>query len=686
MVSSYSHRVPPADEEVSEATKAQRERLDALYPKPTISDILTFRDRVQRNRSQWLLNTEAVRELRYHEDQTPDKYQRQLNIPEDRRFRTNLTGNEIDRVTALLNRNAPKVLVPPMGETNTARTRAEVQTRWGQQLLVSLERDAPLPLWSMGDDAAAECGLGAYEWYLTERWEEYRELADRRDGVTEAAERREIDAQLRAIGLPFAVRYVDPECVYWEPDDHGSGRAGRWAAFERKSYAQVFYGLRDKLSEEEWEEAQLPPIAALGHPDRWQVRYGSLETPLLYQGVYDDTGEVEVIRYHDRRWTVEAVAGKIVDCYEHGLPAVPGFLQFGKVTSSTYQGYQLRGVTVGMLEHERVLNDAITLWLDNQYTYGRPFPLITTDLEGSPLMDRTGNPIPINLSDPRNPPQLGPGQHVEDAFKGFTGQIDPNFLGMINSYFRASGLNEVAMGEAPGSDPSGYALNVLSSGAAGPYMAMVRNKQRVLEQIIDFSRVAVRDVIQGDVYLSVDAGSGDQPSVEYICIGPDEVDEVPCRVTIDPNTDAQRLAIAQLLSTAHKEGYVQKRTVQRYAYGSVIEDFDAEDRAIVRDQAMQALLPVIVDHVVQRVRQEGFPETLAGGGQGPGAMPQMGPQGGGGPMLMGAPGGPGPEPTAPTVGPQMAQASQAGAGALANMARGGQQPLRQGLPSGGPNP
>jgi len=405
-------------------------------------------------------------------------------------------------------------------------------------------------------------------------------------------------------------------------------------------------------------------------------------TMLFYDAIPDNDGEVEVMRYYDRRWCTEVVAGRIVDQYEHGLPGVPVFLQFGKVTSNPYMGFQLRGVTFGMIEQELALNDNMTFVLDNMMTYGRPFPVIETAVDGEPLMDPSGQPMVLRLNDPRQPPQLGRGQKIVDAFQGFHGQIDQGFLALMNQYFRTSGMNPIAQGEAPGADASGYALNTLSQSATSIYQQIIINKQRTQQNIIDFTRLAVRDVIQGTVWLSIESWNEEQGrnDIEFLGLSPEDIDEVPSRVVIDPLSDAQRLAITEWLRAGNQEGYVPRRDVQRVGYGSVIEDPDQADDAIMLDRGMEALMPIIIQSVMQQVQQEGFPETLAGGGQPtPPGQPMAPPQGG---PLNGETGGPGPEPTAPALGMGGAQASQGGASAiqaLHNIGRGGQQPMQQGL-------
>lgn len=649
--------------------------LEERYPEPSLGDLLTMRDRIARHSQGWLRLVNRVRELRYHQDVLPEKWAQELSLDEEHRFRTNLTDNEISRVVALMTRNRPKVYIPPAGTKTQAQKRSQKQTRWGQELIEALERQSVLPIWDRGDDSAVETALGVYEFFLTDDFEEYADRAETMKGLT-GADRAEAEAALRAYGLPFGIRALDPTTVYWEPS-YGKRSCGRILIVEKKDYRQVFGELADKLTDEQWNEAQLPPIAALGMPDAsvWNVRYESGDDPAVYAAVPDD-GQVEVIRYYDEHWIVEAVAGRIVQAEPHGFPGVPVFLQFGKVTSSSFVGNMLRGVTFGMLEHETALNDILTLWEDNHFAYDRPFPAVETSENGSPLTNADGTPQVIHLDDPHKPPQLGPGQKIVDAFGGFRGQMDPQFITMLNSYFHMSGLNPIAQGESPGADTSGFALNTQQSAATALYVQLLKNKQRTMGEIIDFCRTVVRDVLGFGV--TVASGGEDGRPIEYVTLEPEDVDDVPTRVNIDPLSDAQRMAITQWAQVGNERGYISRRTVQRVGYGSVIDDLDAEDDAIVKDGAKRELIPVLVQAVVQRVVAKAFPELNA-------APPEVPPGATG--AESGVPGMTPPQPS--TIGREGARASQVSRGAggggqspaqgMAARSRGGQQPVQQGI-------
>ena len=616
-----------------ELAAKRRERnavLDRHWPEPTLGDIMELKDRLERERTGWSDEVALVRMMRFNNDQTPEKWAKKLNIPEERRFHSNRTANEINRVVGTMGRNPPKVTIRPAGDTQVSIQRAEKQSAWGGELLRYIERNSVYPVWSRGDDAAAETGLGGFEWYMTDRWQDVEELITSRDPEVDDPDLdKQIDEALRIAGCPFNIRPIDPLSLYFDIDEDGIATA---IIYERKHYAQVYENLRDRLSSEELEEAQLPAPGARSWPAR------QFETSWTYLGAEqtknfapDAQGQVECIRYYDKRWFVEIVAGKVVESKEHKLPGVPVFPQFGKLTSNPSAAYMMQGITMGMISQELAINDLFTLALDNQMTYGRPFPVVTTSENGSSNIDQDGQPQVIHLDDPAHPPVLGPGQAVMDAFGAFRGNIDPQFVRAIDSYWQMSGQNPIAAGESPGSDPSGYAINSLTSGAQALYESMLDNKCQTLGRVVDFSRMAVRDTFQETVYLSVPALKG--KGIEYIGLGPDDIDEVPTDVSVDPMSDTQRMAFTEWLAAGNNGKYISRRTVQQRGYGGVITDPDDEDKEILRDDIRQMLIPFMAQLIVQTVAQDAFPSP---GAPPPGGPPPLPPGGGGGDGYAGA--------------------------------------------------
>jgi hypothetical protein len=663
-----------AELELTEDGKAEISALkadnDRIWPKPELGDILELKQQLEDDRTNWAAQVNNVRTARHLEDTTPEKWAKKLNLPEDRRFHSNNTGNEINRVVSMLGRNPARVTIPYTASTNVAIQRAEKQAQWAQAFLKAAERSARLPIWSRGDDAVVESGLGGFELYMTEAWEKVEKLIKERDpDVVDPDLDKQIDEALKTAGLPFAMRPIDSMALLVDPEDPDSPVL----IVERKRYRNVYRRLQSKLSADEVEKLKLPRPGQRSWPDHQRlVRYSYGDTEETYEAhTAGEAGNlVEVIRYYDARWYVEVVAGRITECSEHRWPGIPVFPQFGKVTSSANSEWMLQGIVFGMLSQELAINDLVTLGLDNQYTYGRPFPVVTTSENGSNLLDKDGQPSVIRLDDPSRPPQLGPGQDVKDAFGGFAGNIDPQLLQLIQSYWQMSGLNPIAQGESPGADPSGFALNTLNTGAQALYESILDNKVKTLGNIIDFVRLAIRDTIGETVYLSVE--TNDHKGIEYLGLGPDDIDESPATVYIDPKSDMQKLAIISMLSTANQQGYISRRPVQVLGLTGIVEDPDDEDKQITLDNAKAMMLPQIVQSVLMQVTQDAFPELAA---QPPGAPPPGGPQAGQSPDGLQQQG------ITPPRGTSVGNPAPKPGVAQANRGRAGQQPANQGVPA-----
>lgn len=674
------------EDELAEEERLAREAAAADYPQPELQDIQDLRKileedlRVYRfgrgeanqdgrgtTASDEQLNgpigLQQVRDMRYQRDQMPDKWQRILKTPY--RFRSRLTHNEIMRVVALMTRNRPAAEIKPRGPGSKAQERAERETRWANELIPALERQAAFPLMRTYVDSVAEAGIGIFEVYLNSEYDDVDEeiLAD----PTEDPRRynRERDQALQARGLPFGVQVIDPMNALLDFDETGIARA---IIVERRRYKDVYARLRRKLGHEAFEELRLP--------NPWQPGGSS---PAL-NTVSDARGEVEIMRYYDRYWYVYVVGGKIVEATPHGMPSTPIVTSFAATTSSSNYSERLQGVVWGMVAMEQALNDLITLRLDVGFTFGRPRLAIETDVEGQ-LRSPDGKPTTVDFSDPTKAVELNRGQKVVDAFKDFQSRLDPNLEQTIMGLWQRSGMNPVAQGDSPGADPSGYSINSLQAAANALYETSLDNVARGLGNLIDFVRRMIRDTIGERVFLTVPMADRRQGGTEWLGLGPDDVDETPCEVRIDPLNDVNRLAIRESLMVAMEKGIVPRRVVQTVGFGA--DDPDDWDDQIVEDQAFQMLVQMAVQEalaIVQGGALQPDPSMGAGGPQG--APPQGGPQ-----QVGGAPAGDnGAMPAAPqgaSVGRETVAAQQGGANPAtrnANRARGGQRPRGQGVP------
>lgn len=656
---------------LSEMERGERAKADLKYPKPESGDIQDLYVSMQ---AEWAPFHDLVnrnQEVRYQRDETPAKWQR--NLERDGRIRSRLTHNEILRVVSNQTRNPYRVDVPPAGTDADSVARAKKQTRWCNALLPAFERRAGKPLRRPFVDAQNADGIVAWEFALTDAYDrldlEYREIAEEKDGQVITRKERDseyvkrTEKEIMSAGLPFSLRMIEARALYWREDDDGVCKA---IVAEQKPYEQVFSKLVDRLSADRIRELELPKPGNRG----WPI---SATTDSFAN---DAQGTVECLRYYDRRWYVYMVGGIVVDGpREHGLPGVPIFPCRGIVTSSPNLTEQMQGITWGMADIELALNDMLTLGVDVSYTYSRPHPAVETALGGEIVTDpATKKPIKLDLSDPRKIPQLNPGQKVVDAFQNFEPRLNETVLSTLLNIWQRNGMNPVAQGVSPGADPAGYTVNTMIGASLSHYEICLDNEARTWEQVCDFARKVVRDTIEERVFLSAPMEDKREGGVEWLGMGPDDVDETPCVVTIDPMSDQNRLAERQSLEGAWAKGIIPRSIVQQRGYGA--EDTLVWDDMIIREKVIDKTLLMLIDTAMLRVRmmqpQPAPPDVPPPGMEVPGDK-QL------------PPGAVPADPNAPTVGKERSEASQgAGSGAVSRAFAGHDRGYRPPRGAGAP--
>lgn len=549
----------------------------------------------------------GVRDVRYHRDQLPPKWQDQLEGAT--RIRSNLSNTEIGNARGLLGRNPIKVSIPPIGSLSNAVERANHEQRWCDSLPAALERETGHPLIQEVDDALVEGGICAVEVYLTDAYDgiDFNQTKATGDLAGDALEETDaeyasrVEAELMTCGLPFGVRPVDPLSLLFDRDQYGVYVA---VVSERKPYRVVFDDIRKKMTPKQFKSRNYPEPWSEGVAERYT----------------DYTGEGMVLtrKYYDRRWYVYMVGSEIVEVKEHGMPGVPVLIGYGWVTSSPTLGEKYQGVTWGMVGLERALNDRLTLDFDVQVTYSRPLPYIESAVGAQMIMEQGTNRAKV-LDLTRGVIQLNPGQQLKDATASFKVQRTEG-LDILMGLFTRSGMNPVAQGESPGTDPSGYAINALQNSAQSRYKPFMDGKQRFWGNVFDFVRLVVRDVVAEDVYITAPMDDANPNSgLEWMKYGPDDVTETPCTVYVDPLDDTNRAAIAAWLGNGVDRGLVPEEELMKRGYGaqSTSEwyraiDLDAIRRAL-RSRAVQETLATI--DAEAQAQQGTVPQLLGPDGQ-----------------------------------------------------------------------
>ncbi len=615
---------------------------DALYPKPEAEEILRLYQDLRGDFSIFHQKIRDGRQVRFQHDQLPGKYMRQQQ--DGRRIYTRLSHNEIMRVVAMQCRNDYKVELLPTGSTAKARERAEKQTRWSQNFRKAMERRSKTALRRMVVDNQVGDGLGVWEVYLTDAYDKL-DMDERRDGESDSEFMSRTSEDLISAGSPIGLRQVDPLSVFFSPGEEGLCNA---LIVESRPANREFRALRARLGEQGYQE--------------WITRPGGIAGTPVDQPGEGHSQTVECMRYYDSRWYASFVDGKLVDGpTEHNLPGVPVFLVEGMTTGSPNLSERFQGICWGMQHIELLMNDILTRDADTALTFQKPKVAVSSPADARAIPRQLNGDAPVlRFGDDGAVPYLEPGQVIIDATAGFKAHDTNELKQMALQLWQRSGLNPISQGQSPGSDPAGYTVNTLQSAAANLYEVSLDNEARAWEQVVDFARLMVRDTIRMAAYLSVPMQDSRKGGTEWLALGPEDVDETPCQVTVDPLSDVNRMAMRQSLIQGNQAGFVPRRVVQQVGFGA--EDPAAWDDELIEDEAQSQLRPEMVRQVIARV-------------MGPPEMSPTGP----GPASPPGPGGPGAPPGAlpappqpPSVGTDLSGASQSPAQAASSAGRAGQ--------------
>lgn len=668
---------------LSELQRKERAAEEILCPQPDLQDVLNF---YRAQRTFWgphKAQMNVQRQVRYLEDQTPEKWAQYLEG--ERRVRTRLSHNEILRVSANQTKSKFKVTQRPAGATSDAVKKAKKQQRWMQEFFRAMEARSALGLRRRFVDSLNGDGIGVYEVYLTGKYEKRvdftrRQVDEDGEGLTREEKDREYmdrtEGEILQLGecAEIGVRFIDAMAYYFEPNDEEASPAShgvkRSLIAEKKNYRELYAEQMLSKGQNKLEELRLPKAGDLGWPadaPSWGIGGESVDSGV----VNDANGDVEYIRYYDAVWLVEIIGGMLVTCERHGLPGVPTFQALCIVTGTSHLSRSVQGITWGMLDLELSANDLLTNWLDTKLTYGRPAPGIMTRPGGTPMTDkRTGEFVTLDISDPTDVKQLGVGQEPFDWYEKFHGRLSESDVATFIGLWERNGLNPITQGQAPGAGTAGYMGNLMMGAAMTPYEGAVEAEEKVMGQVLDFARLMVRDTIKERLYLSVPMEDRKIGGTEWLGLGPKDVDETPCEVKLNLVSDANKLSRQQSLVLGMEKGLIRRERVQTEGWD--IEDTEAEDIGILEDTVVGRLGGLLTENAMERVRvpKPQPPQILGPNGE---PLPPSGGGGGGAPPAAAEPPAPG-----PGVGAEAAAASQG----FTSKARAGQangyQPEGQG--------
>lgn len=678
----------------------REERQDfSEYPKPSAADVLEWKRYLDdRFRPFWTGSTSAssssssrgavqddggdslanIRDMRYGRDIAPEKLAKRME--HTYRARTYLTRNEVDRVVALMGRNPLQVRVPQAGTKQDADKIASRQSEFCNALIPALDQQAGFGLIQRSDDALVEAGLVGLEFYLTGSYDDIdwddQEYETNEDGAvtrkteTQAQKRARLQQARRQRRLPFGLRYVDPASVRFQMGEDDEPECAlicekkRWRLIKNKTIARLQRGdMRDKDA-----------IPRPGDPGT----HGDAASMFSHvEGLVDD---VDTIRYYDKRWYAYVVAGVLVEVSEHGLPGVPVGIGTGRVTSSSNYGEMFAGITWGRTRLEQLINDLATITADVKATYNRP-KIVAANTNPATVGLNQGQTFNLDLSSD-DLVGLPYGYAPVDVFKDFRSTDNDGFLQFLLSMFQMGGMSAIAQGESPGSDVSGYLARSLQGAANAKYEGLLDNKCRLWRWVVDFTRRVIRDVIGEEVEIQDLVGDDDGGS-KWLSLGPDDIDETPCRVSIDPLSEQDKMALGAFYMQGMSAGLVAPEEVARRVYG--IQNWEqnlmnvavGKAEVMLEERAVADAMQRVEEDAADRAAKNAPPPTILGPDGKPLPPSARGPAEAQSPTSMGA--GPGvPEP--PTVGaPALAAMQQGNPLTNPQVFRAGQRPIQQGL-------
>lgn len=588
-ITSEIERELASDPQVMGELRRAHDGWKSAYPKPTDGDILGSLERLRSDFSLWHRQIRDERDVRYLKAKMPEKWAKQLSIGPSEHIHSRLGHNMIMRVAAMATRNPPKFKIEPASGAASAEEKAERQTRWANNFWPAMER-VKAKRRVIVDNQLGD-GLGVLEIYRTGSYDSLDAEMHEDESAHTYMKRTEED--FRRAGDPYGIRPIDPLSFFWDEDAEGLCAA----------FIEV--------------EAPIPAMDAVLRRGLSEKKYGEwkMHSMALRSGaIRSSGGEVSqesalCVKYYDRRWYAFLVDGMIVDGpTEHGMGSIPVVLYEGMTTGSPNRSERYQGVFWGMTGLEKAIDWLMTLDTDAAFVLSKPKVVIThpggadSGPRGITPGGKDDTSADLDFSDGKVP-RLRPGEvpvNITEQWIPFdSGRLRQEIMQLI----QISGLNPVAQGESPGSDPAGYAINALQSAAQSMYEVALDNAARADADLINKVRRLIRDE-KLPWYLSGGMSNGRKGGTSWLGLGPDDIDETPAVCTIDPLSDVNRIAIQQARRQANKEGFVARWRVQE-SYG--IDDYEAEDEDILEDTMEAELGRMVIEEAKAEVMATSAP-------------------------------------------------------------------------------
>ena len=561
---------------------------------------------------------EEVEKLRYFEDTISLGPEEKVSGIE---VRTGLTANLVETIKAAQTTNQPQVKITPLRSSQDAKANSDKREAFWELYLKKLNR--PIPTLSELVDAQA-MGMGVLK-AAFKPWPRNQRKRSRQ-GRDEYLDKQKALKMLW--GPPFNVVALHP--LTFLPQFGSGNRLQEVIEYGLKSRAVAYKGFGSEGFVTSKENVQAQNLSgSFGFPAQ--------EIQTLPSDV-DSSDLVEVTEYW--RYSYETGWPDIYQMYvgdelvyeepnkDISSVCVCYFPLLGRTSSSKDPDKLSLSVAEFLRHNEPILNRAFTRMAEAtellvQKRLGLELPEGSTE-EFAGELDESNNPIRTVVKfEPGKAVSLPAGGKVVDAFSGVEHVYSSMpFIELIMRLAGQHGIAPIFKGMGAGSADSGYKDNSLYMMALSQFMYMIYAFEDCLADLIRWLEYELVTHVKQEIW------------VDDLSLRPKDVEDFPVKVEVKMEAYLPQNIIAegQFYMSAHKGGYVTKRTVLEEGFHRGQPETEILDR--MKEDIQQLMIPALYQDVMEQVL--GAPEVTQSqpsGLVGPSGQPissNGGPGGGGG--------------------------------------------------------
>jgi hypothetical protein len=461
-------------------------------------------------------------------------------------------ADENARVTATLTINPPHLSVTPAQPTDLAIEEATLREHWTEEVIHKASTRIPgqNTLTAVVDACVSDGGGCCKLLFTPDTWEErygirLRQFKDDGEDVPEEKRRSRTDKHKAAIedakkraDPPFTLLPVDIRNVY--------------PLWEGSKITEVI------------EVSHRPTIAVLRQYDKGVTTdgrlYDRMGVPLTLDEANRLGSTITFIEHHDDTWTTYlALTGSQahrLDQFEHGLGVVPYFFALGLVQNQ----WKGRKVGWGVSQSKRWLvqfRSFLLTLLANQVAQDMGSPLVEEHPEGEAgVAGEDGQETGDNIW------QLNSIIHTAGKLhKVFDQPVAQSFmtlLELVSRLIEQIDTPRVSSQIGGGLEGAGFAINQVLAEAKTRHHPFIAHIEQMLDDLTAFLWHMVRYKIKETVWVRRSLGKTEEGKLQWIGIGPDELQEsLYYEWHLDPEQAAAKLIQSRWLSElvqAHRLG------------------------------------------------------------------------------------------------------------------------------------